>query len=574
MGRADRPGADTLVAEQPARQSDTGLRSQDRRAAGAWRRRRRLLTATIIGGLAVLVAAGWLGLRYARAQAYRSHLSAVGLPPDLYSAQAHLGALWLGDSVASLDWLSSNLRFLKLRRRPSQPGGMERGPAVIDGELTIPGFENLPRLAGLDISDLRPSAPDRVNEDALTTVSGLPSGLEYLNVNYNDRLVSLEGLPGSLKSLSAVARGIVDFSSLPSALTCLELGSPYFRSPQDQLPRTLRALRRLSLRGTGVQTLRGLPESLISLELFNNPDLRTLDALPPRLANLSVDGISLPSSAPLPPDLEDLHLSRASLGRPAGGQPGFLRNLKILTLNSADVDWRVVPPSLQALSLTGMQLPGPGALPPHLRFLSYDARPAEREKPPRGLPDSLEVLRLSNVDIGNLGSVPPQLRGLAIAGATLHTLTGCPIHLEWLDLRFTRELAQVGGLPAGLESLSLFGSRDVKRIDNLPAHLRFLNLAGTGIARLPVLPPTLEELDISGTAITSLRGLPSGLKVLTVGSAQIRSLAGLPETVRELRFVDAPEDRPASPHFGCEGPISAFERWPLLLPANAMGGFH
>lgn len=530
-----------------------------------WERRRWILGAVV--GLSTLVLAGLLYFRLARADDDRRHLSDSNLPPDLSSAQSHLDELWLGGSVTTVNWLSDHLRFLKLRRRPGFLGSAVRGPEIPWTEAPAK-FVKLPAdLAGLDISDLRPSDPDRVNEDALTTLAGLPANLKYLNISYNDRLRSLDGLPRSVTSLSATARGLSQFSSLPSSLSCLDLGSPYFRSPQAQLPRGMTTLQSLSLRGTGVTTLHGLPDSIISLELFNNPDLDTIDELPPLLSALSVDGTRLPSLDALPASLQDLHLSRSRLARPPGPAKEVLKGLKALTLNDVSVpDWSVLPAGLSSLALIAMQ--APPALPSQLLSFSYDAAAPEAAVRLPAFPATLEVLVLSSVRVDDLGQLPPALRGLAITNATVRGLAGCPANLVHLDLRSTRGLERITDLPRHLVSLNLLNSRQLTELVHLPESLRFLNVAGTSLARLPNLPSRLEELDISGTRISSLRGLPPGLLSLTLSQGQVRSLEGLPASVRELRFVDTPPDRAAISHFSCEAQRPRFERWPCVAPGD------
>jgi Leucine-rich repeat (LRR) protein len=506
--------------------------------------------------------------RHARGESSKRLLIAEsGLPAELDDVQSHLDVLHLGRSVVSIDWVSHRLRFLKLRRRPRGSSAQWRGPSIpwTQSALKLEGLP--PNLVGLDISDLAPSDPERVEEDALTTLVGLPPRLQYLDISYNDRLQSLNGLPGSLRSLSAIMRGLTEFSSLrSSSLACLDLGSPFLRSLRDQLPRELRSL---TLRGTGVTTLEGLPDGLESLEVFNNSELAMADGFPRNLKSLralSVDSAALPSLETLPRSLEDLHLSRTRLKKPADPRLRFFEALQALSLNAVQVqDWRsVVPEALQSLSLVGTSLPPkwPGSL----RTLSYDASPPEREVALPTLPGTLEILRLSNVLVRNLRELPRQLTGLAITHATLDSIDGFPIGLKRLDLRAVRQLKTITLLPDHLVSLNLLACRDLTKITVLPNSLRFLNIADTGITTLPTLPAGLEELDISGTAISSLHGLPPSLRVLTLTAARFHSLDGLPSSVRELRFVDAPEDRAETSHFTCDAVVPHFERWPCLLP--------
>lgn len=506
--------------------------------------------------------------RQAQIEHYQMLIAQSSLPSGLYDAQSHLDALTLGQSVISADWLSPRLGFLKLRRRARPSSATLRAPAIpwTQPALKLAGLP--PDLVGLDISDLGPSFPDRVEEDALTTLAGLPAGLEYLNISYNDRLQSLDGMPQSLRSLSAIAKGINQISKVrSSALSCLDLGSPFLRSLRNQLPPTLRSL---TLRGTGVTTLDGLPDALKSLEVFNNPDLKISGGLPSNLTALkmlSIDNTLLPSPDLLPSTLEDLHLGRTRLEKPKDAQAHPLERLRALSLDSVQVpDWTVVPQSLQYLSLIGAPLPP--ALPGGLKAFSYDASPPVRAVTLPPLPRSLETLRLSNVMVKDLRELPRWLSGLAITHSTLASIEGCPADLKRLDLRANRYIVKIERLPERLEQLNLLACTALREIAALPGSLRFLNIAGTSIAALPKLPPALEELDISGTAISSLRGLPQGLKILTLSPGRIRSLDGLPSTVRVLRFVDVPEDRAEVSHFTCEAAVP-FERWPCLGPERA-----
>ena len=500
--------------------------------------------------------------RRVRAESFTRQVVDSGLPPDLYLAQSHLDELWLSGFVTSVDWLSTELRYLKLRHRPGNP----TLPTLDLPYTQIPEkFEKLPEsLIGLDISDLGPSGPDRVNEDALTTLAGLPLGLQFLNINGNDRLRSLEGLPRSLTSLAAMVRGIDNFSSLPPSLSCLELSSPKFESPQA-LPR-LRDLQSLKLHATGVTSLHGLPESIVTLELLNNRGLDTIDELPQSITALSVDFSYLPSLDLLPPNLQDLHLRHSLLEKPKDPKKEFFKALKALTLNQVRVpDWTVLPASLESLALIGM--PAPPALPAQLWAFSYVASPEEEMQLP-AFPGSLEVLRLSSVHVADLSRLPRQLTGLAISNTTLKDLVGCPAGLTRLDLRSIRQLKKITEPPQRLESLNLLNSRDLEELSNLPDSLRYLNVGGTGLGTIPRLPKGLLELDISGTKISRLRGLPPGLLTLTVSQGQLRTLDGLPDTVRKLRFVDTPLDRAEMPHFGCGAPVPHFERWPCVRSAG------
>jgi hypothetical protein len=534
----------------------------------ALRARRRFLYAET-AGYAVRSLARWLPLftviaavllyrDHSRAEATKGMLARCRLPTDLMSVQSHLDRLSLERCVTEVNWLSGDLRYLRLRRRPLATTGIPWTSKEVN-------FSNLPRgLVGLDISDLASSDPDRVNENAFTALVGLPKNLRYLNISHNDELVTLSGLPASLASLSAVTRGLSHFSPLPASLECLELGSPAFATPQAQLPSDLPSLRSLTLRGTGVKTLRGLPDSLQSLDLFFNTRLPDIDILPPSLTALSVDSSALPRLDALPIHLQDLHLSRTALTRPSGTERPYLSELEALTLNDVRVpDWGVLPPTLQSLTLIGMEPPKP--LPAQLRSFSFEA--SARDHPLPQLPPRLETLRLANIHIdGLLGQLPRQLTGLAVTHATLSSLAGCPPHLTRLDLRSTDHLVAITDLPPSLESLNLLNSRDLERIAaRLPQSLHYLNLAGTKLVKLPILPPHLQVLDISRTHITSLIGLPHGLQALTLSPGSVGSLKGLPDTVRELRFLDSPEDRASKSHFACEDSAPVFERWGCVV---------
>lgn len=534
---------------------------------GLWARRRFLYAET--AGYALRSLARWvplfavivavlLYLHHSRIEATRRMLAKCRLPTDLVFAQSRLHRLSLERCVTEVNWLDSDLRYLRLRRRPLAATGIPWTQKEVN-------FSNLPgALVGLDISDLAASDPDRVNENAFTALVGLPRNLRYLNISHNDELVTLSGLPASLTSLSAITRGLSRFAALPASLECLELGSPAFSTPQTQLPSDLPSLRSLALRGTGVRTLRGLPDSLQSLELFNNVRMPDIDVLPPSLTALSVDSSALPRLDALPIHLQDLHLSRTDLTRPAGAARPYLTELEALTLNDVRVpDWGVLPPTLQSLALIGMEPPKP--LPEQLRSLTFEASASDHPLPQ--LPPHLETLRLAYVHIdGLLDQLPRQLTNLAVTHATLRSLAGCPPHLTRLDLRSTDHLVTITELPPSLVSLNLLNSRHLEKITaKLPQSLHFLNLAGTMIVELPALPPHLEELDISGTHIARLTGLPHGLRVLTLSPGFVRSLTGLPDTVRELRFLDTPEDRAARSHFACEDSAPAFERWGCVV---------
>jgi hypothetical protein len=525
------------------------------RALSSWEYWPRILLAC--AALLALLLPALLYHRHRRAEHYRHRLSMWGLPPDVYSAQRQLDSLWLPSSVISVDWLSDQLRYLKIRRRPRAENGETRGPSIpwTDDDKV----ERLPlKLVGLDISDF-----DSVETTFTTaTLAGLPASLEYLNIDNVDRLESPALLPRSLRSLSAITKGLARFSGLPPEASCLALGSLDFHSTQD-LPQKLRSL---SLNGTGIKKLEGLPGSLRSLELFSNSSLKTIDFLPQSLTALRVDGSFLPSLEELPANLQDLHLSRTALIKPNGPTKEFFGQLLALTLNHVDVpDWKVIPASLRSLALTAMA--PPPTLPDKLWAFSYEAPPPEQEVSLPQLPRNLAVLRLSNIRVHDLGQLPRQLTGLAITHSTLRSLARCPLNVRHLDLRSTLQLEKITGLPPKLEALNLLNCRDLKELTNLPSSLRYLNIAHTDLGKLPVIPRQVEELDISGTRISSLHGLPDGLRIITLSPGFIRTLDGLPETVRELRFVDMPQDRAEASHFGCEDSLPR-ERWSCITPAR------
>jgi hypothetical protein len=560
----DLPLAAKYIERARARERKSALtEAQTRFWKRSWRYRMRRLS---LGALFLLAPLGLFSYyRYSRTEHYKALLASWQLPVDLYSAQTSLDSLMLPRAVDRVDWLAANIHSLRLHRIPRHDASDRRAR-----------FDELPdHLLFLDISNLAPSIPNGTRSDGLVNIDGLPRRLEYLNINDNDLLSRLDDLPPSLRSLAATSKGLADFTGLPSSLRCLEVGSPQFGLESLEFLRLkLTHLSSLRLTATRLSALHGLPDSLRVLGLFFNAQLqspRALDDLPPQLSALAVDFYPhRPELDHLPVALKELHLSRVILPRfeTTARLPEGLRALALhdVRFSGDRVDkgvdeWRFLPASLQFLSLAGTT-PLPSSLPPALAGLSVSLL-SEGDLPWQPLPPHLTMLRLAYVRLhaGELEALPRSLTDLAITHAPLEHLTGCPVGVSHLDLRWTRRLKDILGLPPKLEALNLLYSVDLERLDNLPATLRYLNLAGTHLARLPALPPSLEELDISGTRIASLDGLPLKLRTLTLSPGQVRTLHGLPLSVRELRFVDSPEDRAEISFFSC-GSAGLSEVWP------------
>ncbi len=496
--------------------------------------------------LLVVALIGAAILSHMRAEVFKALLADWELPVDLYDVQSQLDTLTLPSCVTRFDWLASSVTHLQIAKM-KRPNSSDRQD-LAQREVQFPAW-----LVSLEVGNL-PSP--------LRSLQALPRNLTYLNVSGDSQLTSFSGLPNKqLTHLAASGDDEIRFSApLPASLQCLELGGQHLTSLPEQLPASLVNLRSLRLEGTHLVSLRGLPDSLRSLDLSVNSKLPQVDYLPPLLSELRIDAAKVSGGVRLPLYLKDLHLSRTSLadfsGLPAG--------LEALTLSTVEVgDWKGMPPSLRSLTLINMRVP---ELPTGLETLAVQL-PAG-DLPFEKLPPRLSVLRLSLTGAKDLRALPKNLDGLAITNTTLATISGCPTTVKKLDLRGTRQLRLISELPHGLVSLNLMNSVELEVLENLPASLRFLNVAGTRLAKLPKLPSGLEELDISGTAVQSLEGLPGGLRVLTVSRGQLRDLRHLPRSVRALRFVEVPEDRDGreGSHFGCNWSDAPFERWHCMVP--------
>jgi Leucine-rich repeat (LRR) protein len=395
----------------------------------------------------------------------------------------------------------------------------------------------------------------RVGE-GVRDLSWLPKNIEALNVSQTSQIEMFTQM-GSLREL------ILDYSSIPM---------------QEDLSRAPRGLRRLSMSGIPVRSLRGSPPNLELLEILGS-QLGDFRGLPQSLRDLRVHGASSDLRfTELPEGLLELTIAESLNLRSIEHLPSSLRaltldgtNLKNLpelpvslerleVINNPDPKFivRELPERLRSFSARGVNLSSALAWPTSLRELELD-------RVPSGDLPAVEHLKLilSAYDNDAVASlrIPASVRDLALSSQTSLVNVNLPEHLrrlaldwvgdEFIEFRLpddlksleVRNLAKVellGKLPQNLEDLLMFG--DFTEVGELPRHLRSLRLSSRALRRLPDLPDTLEQLDISECVSLEALTLPKTLKVLRMGGVPL-GVQNWPPALSSLVIVNTPIDR-------------------------------
>jgi len=354
-------------------------------------------------------------------------------------------------------------------------------------------------------------------------------------------------------------------------LTRLELAGPVDRV--DWL--TSSSLKHLSMRGSEVSDLSGLPSTLESLDLCNTP-VSSLPALPPSLTELDLRYTAVESVDVLPDSLLRLTLGGPSLTR-VPLKSSNLQTLEVeLTPSTTKLSDLLLPESLHTLALRAFGIRGvPEGLPSSLDSLALEATGIEAVK---HLNDGVVRLALRNNEVLERIDWPPRLRELHLDGLERRALTAVPEYLEKLVLWNTQGF-DIGPYGEQLVTLELNSVRDVewtplprlralRLIDaerplDFPDTLEVLDLGAeleADVSKLQRLSPILrrltlrlgpggrpdpsgldfsgfqglEELDIASDAPVSVVGLPTTLKRLSLRIPSLGALPELPEGLNEL----------------------------------------
>lgn len=344
----------------------------------------------------------------------------------------------------------------------------------------------------------------------------------------------------------------------------------------DWLPRSLETL---SLSGTQVRRLDGLPTGLHTLELCNTPvaeltgvpenvrrldlrftDLRVVSGLPEGLDLLALGGERLERIDQLPASVESLEIAAAPrLQSPAPWRNGLRR----LALEGADeAALASLPPTVEALSLTDASVAEIDVLPPHLKRLHLSRNAALEWV---NLPPELEAIWIDRLDRSYFGALPDTLRSLTIQRSRIGAVGAWPIALRSLSLYrvavswepplpLVQELTIYGSLlppalPANLSSLAIGDSSPVDD-DTFAGLARAISGLSDTLTALTLdrLPPGLDlqdlhrlrrlEVSVTDGAVLDALSLPDGLEELAIHTAGAH-LPALPTRLRRLDLTDS-----------------------------------
>lgn len=313
--------------------------------------------------------------------------------------------------------------------------------------------------------------------------------------------------------------------------------------------RAAKHLRSLTLDGSRIRSVKGLPSGLQFLEVhgedrpitgmeellflqslkLHDTQISKTGQLPGGLQSLELENTEIANSAYLPRGLQALIGGVASLE----GLPPGLRSLH-LSLPIGSGSLAVFPRGLQKLVVANAEVANLEGLPSGLRSLDISSTCLTSLE---GLPLGLESLRISDAPLTSLEGLPRGLQSLSLFHIPVTKLAGLPPGLQSLDLSDT-QIDKLEGLPHGLQRLGLYENRYLNSLEGLPRGLRFLSLdCYPSITRLPALPRGLQSLDLhSCTYITSLENLPPGLQSLSIEKSGITKLENLPAGLQSLRL--------------------------------------
>ena len=333
-----------------------------------------------------------------------------------------------------------------------------------------------------------------------------------------------------LQALSLRGTSVRDLTGLPRELQELDICA----TPVDKLPSLPEHLEILDLRETALQGISGLPASLTWLLLGSRaltrfvelpPSLETLDYLVPKtgripklpktLRTLALENLPLVTLPSLPPKLTSLALLWTGL-ESVEDLPESIEHLALLNNERLDeVTW---PGQLRTVYLDKMRDESLSPTPRYLEYLSLWNLPAVALGP---WSDSVEALELQNVAAVDWGETPlPNLRALKLVDSPAPKLL--PKTLEVLELSGETGLdpSHLNDLPPVLASLAIQYPMTAK--DEPPLRLRLKHFQG------------LVHLKILTRRSVVLEDLPEGLRTLWIEGAATVELPPLPRTLRRL----------------------------------------
>ncbi|KAI9207838.1 uncharacterized protein BJ171DRAFT_491673 [Polychytrium aggregatum] len=468
-----------------------------------------------------------------------------------------LAELWLSSSLCGLDALAATLQTITtLHLVVDEPEyGFEELPSMPELEtLSIHGsVANLSWLSGHPDSPASGkgsshsaacSSRKRSRTPRLQSLV-LPASIESLN-QVPEYLQTIRLLDLSACTRLRLANGLAQMPAL------VELKLPMSATDLRFMPAWLNSIRRLSLKGSALESLRGMP-AMDSLEMLSlDLPLTSLEGMPSVL-----------------PSLQELHLQQHCNLRALGGMSEMPR-LKGLSLLRSIATLEGMPTTLESIvcidigmcsKLTSLKgLPSMPALrelrfPPNIKSLDIASVHL----------DSLETLWMNDcMVLKTLEGFPqtPRLKTLHLP-PSLESLRGFPEHLEHmssLDLSGCFRLESLVGFPPSLglilESLTL--PLMLKSLNGLPpamAAIRVLHLAwaynrATGeellrsCSQMPllqllgpedsdpaVIPDSLTALDVTMEAALAA-GLP---RMPKLGEVALRASAANRRVIGELR---------------------------------------
>ncbi len=312
-----------------------------------------------------------------------------------------------------------------------------------------------------------------------------------------------------------------------------------------------------------------LGKSVIKMDIFNNPQLTTLQPLPDSLWLLAVNGNHMTALPNLPAKLEILYCD----DNPLGTLPVLSSNLReLFCKNTLLTQLPTLPPLLNVLSCPNNKLQILPPLPQSLITLDC----SHNQLTQVSLVDSLIYATLSYNRLTSLPTPGKKLRELICDSNLISSLPTLPPSLEKLDcqlneitslpslpakLRFlycnNNKLTQLPALPNTLQSL-VFSKNMVTVLPTLPPNLQVLragkNNFGAGFGGM-TLPSTLQELSLDSCGLYSIPSLPAFLEILKVQSNNdLKCLPLLPQTIKEV-YLDThnirciPNTTPATAKF-------------------------
>lgn len=362
----------------------------------------------------------------------------------------------------------------------------------------------------------------------------------------------LDWISDNIKKLSVAGIQIESLKGLPQSLTDLDARNTRIRS----IKFAPKGLRSLDLRNNKIEYIVHLPSQLEILKI-GGEKISRLGSLPPSLVSLHLENTEIQDLTELPPDLKELYLS----GQSFDNLDGLPSSLRALTLDFTSVkSLKGLPPSLQTLELLNnkdMQFQSED-LPPlltrllideqsspkviSLQYLGWFSDRSERREFPL-LPPFLSSLTIRASQLRNLPDLPAfpaSLRSLGLLNTGLSPLVDLPPELK----NQQSDVKSLKDLTPELEILNLTGYKQLE-ITSLSKlrELKVLKLAQSSVSSLRELPLGLKELDISGTGVLArdLNAVPRGLTTLIFCGVRFKKLDGIADLFPSLQRLDACE---------------------------------